>query len=250
MKEDTYNYWNSIDQHNVLDKFNKRKELITVVIPALNEENTILNVIESVKLFCDEIIVVDGHSNDKTFQLAQKDIKTKAILDNNIGKGDAIRVGINESINDIIVLIDADMSHNPEHIPSLVVPLLEKKADMVIGSRLTAGSDELDGTLDGFIRMIGSCIITAGINLRFNTKLTDSQNGFRAFRKSFIQNIPLKEKITTIEQEMIIKSLKARGRLHEVPAHEYNRKDGKSKIVLKKVFIRYIYSWLRYLIFP
>jgi len=97
--------------------------------------------------------------------------------------------------------------------------------------------------------MVGSDIITLGINYRFNVRLTDSQNGFRAIRSDVARKLPLKENITTIEQEMIIKTLKLGYRMGEVPTHEYARRGGESKISARKVAWRYVYSWLKYLFF-
>lgn len=80
-------------------------------------------------------------------------------------------------------------------------------------------------------------------------RLSDSQNGFRAIRGEVLKNLDLEENITTIEQEMIIKTLKKKYRMAEVPTHEYKRKFGKSNIVMRKVFFRYIYSFVKYLYF-
>jgi dolichol-phosphate mannosyltransferase len=170
-------------------------------------------------------------------------------VDNNKGKGDAIKVGIRKASGDIVVFIDADGSHSPDDIPILVAPIIEGQFEHVTGSRMKGGSDELHGELGKFIRMVGSDIITLGINYRFKVDLTDSQNGFRAIRTDVARRLPLKENITTIEQEMIIKTLKLGYRVGEVPTHEYARKGGSSKINVRKVAIRYVYSWLKYLFF-
>ena len=83
----------------------------------------------------------------------------------------------------IVVFIDADGSHDPKDIPALVAPIKAGQADMVIGSRGKGGSDELHGTLEQFIRYVGSQLIMLAINYRWNVRLTDSQNGFRAIRR-------------------------------------------------------------------
>jgi hypothetical protein len=114
---------------------------------------------------------------------------------------------------------------------------------------MRGGSDELHGTISTFIRMVGSDIITMGINYRFGVNITDSQNGFRAIRRTVAQSLGLKENITTIEQEMTIKTLKKGFSILEVPVHEYARLYGKSTIHLRKVWFRYVYSWLKYLFF-
>ena len=220
---------------------------ITAVICTKNEELTIGEIIEKTKPYVDEIIVVDGHSTDKTREIAQK-MGVKVVLDHGKGKGDGIRVGIKEAKAEIIVFLDADGSHDPNDIPKLVKPIIENKADLVIGSRGRGGSDELHGDIEKLLRMIGSDIILIGINKKWNVHLTDSQNGFRAIRTSVARELNLKENITTIEQEMTMKCLKKGFRVDEVPTHEYARRYGKSVIKLRKVWFRYIWSFLKNLI--
>jgi dolichol-phosphate mannosyltransferase len=221
---------------------------VSVIIPAKDEEVYIGSIISGCKKYADEIIVVDGHSTDRTRKIAEES-GVMVCVDNDKGKGDAIRVGIRKASGDIIVFIDADGSHSPCDIPKLITPIIAGEYDHVSGSRMKGGSDELHGDLGKFIRMVGSDIITLGINYRFKVDLTDSQNGFRAIRTDVARKLDLKEDITTIEQEMIIKTLKSGYRVGEIPTHEYARKDGKSRIDVKKVAWRYVYSWLKYLFF-
>ena len=226
----------------------QQNDRISVVIPTKNEEINIGWIIEGAKKYADEIFVVDGHSTDRTREIAEK-CGVPVYLDHKKGKGDGIRVGIEKAQGDIIVFIDADGSHLPEDIPKLAAPIKAGECDHVTGSRMRGGSDELHGDLGKFIRMVGSDIITLGINYRFNVRLTDSQNGFRAIRRDVAQQLDLKENITTIEQEMIIKTLKLGYCVKEVPTHEYARRGGESKINVSKVAWRYVYSWLKYLFF-
>ncbi len=226
----------------------KEPAKISVVIPALNEEETIAEIIEGCKPYADEIIVVDGHSNDRTREVADSH-GARVILDNAKGKGEAIRHVIGYVKGDIIVFIDADGSHDPRDIPKLVDPIISGKADHVSGSRLIGGSSELHGGFDECFRLMGSSFITACINWRFKVKLSESQNGFRAIKTDVIKQLGLRENITTIEQEMIMKTLKKGFRMAEVPTHEHERKKGYSKISLKKVWFRYVYTMVKYLFF-
>ena len=114
---------------------------------------------------------------------------------------------------------------------------------------LLANNGILIGDLEKLIRMVGSDIIMIGINWRFRSYLTDSQNGFRAIRRDVFLDLGLKENITTIEQEMTMKALKKGYIVCEVPTHEYKREYGKSCIVLHRVFFRYAYSALKYTFF-
>jgi glycosyltransferase involved in cell wall biosynthesis len=220
----------------------------TVVIPAKNEERSIGKIIAQCRKYAQEILVVDGHSTDGTARVARKQ-GVRVVQDRGLGKGDGLRVGIREAKGDILVFIDADGSHDPHDIPRLVDPIKQNKADMVVGSRGMGGSDELHGDVEKLLRMIGSDIILIGINKKFKVNLTDSQNGYRAVRTVAARALSLKENITTIEQEMTIKCLKKGFRISEVPTHEYAREHGASVIKLRKVWFRYVWSFLKYLLF-
>lgn len=227
---------------------NKAESKISIVIPTLDEEDTIAEIIEGCKPYGDEILVVDGHSRDRTREVAEN-LGVKVILDNKKGKGEALRHVVNFVNGNIIVFIDADGSHDPKDIPKLVEPIIKDEADHVSGSRLIGGSSELHGGFDECFRLMGSSFITACINWRFKVKLSESQNGFRAIKTDIIKQLGLEENITTIEQEMIMKTLKKGFRMAEVPSHEYERKKGYSKISLKKVWFRYVYTLVKYLFF-
>ena len=221
---------------------------VTAIIPARNEERSIAEIIERTRPFCDEVLVVDGHSTDRTAEIALGyGPGVRVVKDNKKGKGDAVRVGAFAAHYDTVVYLDADGSHDPADIPALVAPIQKGDADLVIGSRGKGGSDELHGDVEKLLRMVGSDLILIGINMRFKQHLTDSQNGFRAIRTDVIRALDLKENITTIEQEMTMRALKLGFRISEVPTHEYSRKYGESTIKLRKVWFRYIYSFLKHL---
>jgi dolichol-phosphate hexosyltransferase len=224
----------------------RQKTKISAIILAKNEEKNIGRVIKGAQKYAGEVIVIDGHSQDQTMLVA-KNLGAKVFLDHGQGKGEAIRVGIKKASKEIIVFLDADGSHDTKDIPRLVKPILQENADHVTGSRMLGGSDELHGTWNKFLRETGSHLIILGINWRFKTNLTDGQNGFRAIKTSVARTLKLKENITTIEQEMIIKTLKAGYKMAEVPTHEYRRQNGDSCIQLRKVWWRYVFSCLKYL---
>jgi len=222
----------------------KSKKTVSIVIPAKNEEGYIKQTIKGVSLYADEIIVVDGHSTDRTVEFARSK-GARIIYDNGKGKGAALRLASRAAKGDILVFIDADGSHDPKDIPKLISPILENKADLVMGSRMRGGSDELHSSFSEFIRLMGSAIITLTINFRFDQQLTDYQNGFRAIRKGVMNKIKTTENIFTIEQEMSIKCLKQGYRVAEVPTHEYRRVFGKSKIRVWKVAYRYVWCLIK-----
>jgi glycosyltransferase involved in cell wall biosynthesis len=201
----------------------------TVIIPSKNEGDVVVALATAARPFCDDVMVVDGRSTDGSPERLRAAGVT-VIEDRGRGKGDAIRVGIEAARGDILVTMDADGSHDPAEIPSLVAPIASGNADMVIGCRMRGGSDEFAGTWTMFIRLWGNNILTQVINTRFRTSLTDTQNGFRALRAAAIKPLGLKEDLHTIELEMVLRSLKQGLRVCQVPSHEYARKVGQSSL--------------------
>ena len=221
---------------------------ITAVIAAKQEGPSIGDVIYRTGPFAGQVLVVVGRSTDGTFDRASE---SGAIVlhDGGRGKGEAIRRAIPLIRTPVAVFLDADGSHDPEDIPLLVEPILRGEADHVTASRLRGGSSELHGGFDEFCRLAGSSFITACINWRFNTRLSDSQNGFRAVRTTALQQLDLREDSTTIEQEMIIKTLRLGLRMAEIPSHEHPRAHGRSHISVWRSAPRYGYSLIKYLFF-
>jgi glycosyltransferase involved in cell wall biosynthesis len=216
---------------------------VTVVIPTRNEEGLIGEIVDSVRPY-GEVLVVDGHSTDRTREIAQQH-GARVALDGGRGKGQAIRQALRETTTDIVVFIDADGSHDPNDIPKLVAPIAEDRADLVIASRGKGGSDELHGTFGQFIRYVGSQLIMLAINYRWGVRLSDSQNGFRAIRREVGLKLNLTSNLTTIEQEMLMRALKLGYRVDEVGSHEYERKWGTSKVVVWKLWWAYLWSFWR-----
>lgn len=222
----------------------KQKLKISTVIPTRNEERTIKEIIEGVKKYSDEIIVMDGHSSDHTREIAAQS-GARVLLDHGRGKGDGLRLAIKEVKGDIIVFIDADGSHDPNDIPKLTNPILQEKTDLVIASRIRGGSDELGSTISEIFRLWGGRIIALVINLRFQQNHTDYLNGFRAIRTSVAQKLNLKENKQSIEHEMAMECLRKGYKIIEVGSHEYCRRYGKSNITLLKHGPRFVYVLLK-----
>jgi glycosyltransferase involved in cell wall biosynthesis len=216
---------------------------VTIVIPTKNEEGLIGEIVDAVRPY-GEVLVVDGHSTDATRDVAVEH-GARVMLDGGRGKGQAIRQSLNETTTDIVVFIDADGSHDTRDIPALVAPIAANEADLVIASRGKGGSDELHGTLEQFIRYVGSQLIMLAINYRWGVRLTDSQNGFRAIRRSVAIDLDLRSNLTTIEQEMLMRALKRGYRVTEVASHEYERRWGVSKVVVWKLWWAYLWSFFR-----
>jgi len=215
---------------------------VSVVIPAKDEEGIVGSVVDAVMPFADEVLVVDGHSSDRTAALAAEH-GARVIQDGRRGKGEALRMALAQATKDIVVFIDADGSHEPADIPALVAPIRAGMADLVIASRGKGGSDELHGTLEQFVRYVGSQLIMLAINYRWGVRLTDSQNGFRAIDRRVGLALGVKSNLTTIEQEMLMRALKQGYRVTEIASHEYERRWGVSKVSVWRSWAAYVWSF-------
>lgn len=175
---------------------------ISIVIPARNEENNINRLLLALMPLKDrynyEAIVVDD-SDDATPVIAES-LGAKVIVGQRKGLGQAIIDGINSSSGDVVVVMDSDLSHSPSAIPDLLKPILEQGADFVIGSRYVAGGDYSNWALK---RRIQSII---GVKLmQLVTRVTDSNSGFFAFRKSILDGVKLKPNSWKIMLEVLFK---------------------------------------------
>ncbi len=217
---------------------------ISIIIPCRNEARNLELLLPRIQGIADEVIVVDGHSSDHTKALAEH-YGVRFVLDNGLGKGDGVRVGLRECTQDIIVFIDADLSHDPETIPDLVKPILEDQADLVLASRMRGGSDEFIATFMELIRLAGNMGLTWLINLRCGLELSDSQNGFRAARADLLRALDLKSKKHTIELEMTMRAARAGGRLVEIAAHEHPRRFGTSQLSIGRQGVLFFWVYVR-----
>ena len=218
-----------------------------MLIPAKNEAATIADVVQSSLPYASDVLVVDGSSQDETARVASE-AGARVISDPGRGKGLAIRLAISHLETDVTVLMDADGSHDAKDIPRLMAPILSGEADHVSASRLLGGSSELHGSFDEWARLAGSSFITACINWRYRVRLSESQNGFRAIRTDVLRKLKLGSRHTTIEQEMIVATLRQGYRMGEVPSHEYPRRAGSSHISVWRDGWSYVFSLIRLLL--
>jgi glycosyltransferase involved in cell wall biosynthesis len=222
---------------------------LSIVIPTKNEEETLEPILMGALKHADEVIVIDGQSSDSTSEIARRH-GVAVHQDRGKGKGEAMRMGIELFSGDVILYMDADGSHHPDDIPRIAGPLLRGEADMVIGSRFKGGSDELVGNINQLFRITGSNIITTFINYRWSVHLSDTQNGFRALSREAATALNLRINGFPVETEMDMQLLQRGFHIAEVPAHEYRRKGGESKIRLWKIWHQSPLLLLRALLSP
>lgn len=204
--------------------------IITVIIPAFNEENAVGKVVKAIpKDWVKEIVVVNNNSTDKTREAAEQE--EALVLDQPIkGYGNACLKGIEYVKSkadkpDIIVFLDADYSDYPEQLPELVKPILEEKMDMVIGSRALG---EREGGSMTFPQVFGNWLATRLILLFYGYRFTDL-GPFRAIRWDKLMEINMQDKTFGWTVEMQVKAAKMKMKCTEVPM-AYRNRIGKSKV--------------------
>lgn len=221
---------------------------ITVIIPAYNEVKTIHEIIRRVKAteLIDEIVVVDDGSQDGTREiLAELAVSegVKVILhEKNQGKGAAVRTGIQNAKNEVMIIQDADLEYDPRDYPGLFRPLEEGIADVVYGSRFLGGARR--PIL--FWNMVANKILTLTTNILYNNILTDMETGYKVFRRGVVQDMVIHARGFDFEPEFTAKVLKRKVRIFEVPItfNPRDYSDGK-KIKMKDAFVA-MWTLLKY----
>jgi glycosyltransferase involved in cell wall biosynthesis len=191
------------------------KQGIIVAIPCFNEELFIGSVLLKARDYVDHIIVIDDGSTDKTALVAERAGATVIKHESNRGKGAAVSTAFEyarDSVCNVLVLLDGDGQHEPGHIPSLVKPVLDNEADIVVGSRYL----DTESSVPGY-RIWGHRVLTFLTNFGSRVRLTDSQSGFRAFSPKAIESLSFVEEGLSIESEMQFLAKKADLRVTEVP---------------------------------
>jgi len=199
-----------------------------VIIPAFNEEKTIASIIQKTKRHADQIVVIDDHSSDDTGKIARTYGATVIRHSKNKGVGAAMKTGITYAKKlkpNIVITIDADGQHMPEDIPSLIGPIIEGRADFVLGSRFLA-KEPTNMVLQ---KKIGNKFLSLIVSLLAGVRLTDTQTGFRAFNKKALLSLNLVSDFT-YTQEMILVLCHNGFRCVEVPVQIHPRKHGESKV--------------------
>lgn len=204
---------------------------ISVMIPAYNEEKNIESILTRTEATLKalkhpyEILVVDDGSTDETSSLARK----RAIvikMQKNRGKGFALRKALQQATGDILITMDADGSHRPEEIPRLVTPLLNG-IDVATGARFNG---EMQKGSTKKLHVMGNNIFNLIIMILTRKRITDSQTGFRAFKKRVMKEIKLFSNGYEVETELTMKTLKNGFTVCETPIVFEKRKNGISRI--------------------
>ena len=221
--------------------------MLSIVIPAYNEENGISEIIERVlsirsklpEVGVDrmELIVVDDGSRDQTAEIvaSHKDVRLIRHTKNG-GYGAALKTGFAAAIGEWIGFLDADGTYPPESFPALYKAALEKNADIVIGSRMTGAESHMP-----FVRRVGNLIFANLVSLISAQRITDSASGMRIFRKSDLARIyPLPDGLN-LTPVMSTRALHEKMNMIEVPI-TYSERVGRSKLSVVRDGIRFAQS--------
>ena len=184
-------------------------------IPAFNEEKNIGSIVAKLKKKYDHVIVCDDGSSDMTGIIASSLGAHVVKHEKNLGYGSAIKTIFNEArkiSGDVLVTFDADGQHQIAEIDFILQPILENKADIVIGSRFLGKTKNLPK-----YRKIGIKTITGLTNVMTGSKITDSQSGFRAYTKKVLDEISPTESGMGISTEILIKASTKEIRITEIP---------------------------------
>jgi glycosyltransferase involved in cell wall biosynthesis len=200
---------------------------VSVVIPALNEEANLPYVFAALPPGLHELIVVDGHSTDRTVAVAQQlRPDARIVIQTGRGKGNALAAGFAACTGDIVVMLDADGSTDAAEIPRFVAALCNG-ADFVKGSRFAQGGASSDITR---IRKLGNRVLSAAVNSLYGTSYTDLCYGYNAFWTRCLPYMHVDCDGFEVETLINVRIAKAGLVVHEVPSYERNRIHGASNL--------------------
>ncbi|HLX86776.1 MAG TPA: glycosyltransferase family 2 protein [Terriglobales bacterium] len=228
---------------------------LSVVMPIYNERATLREVVAKVlsaPVFAVpmeiELICVDDGSEDGSRDilaaLQSEHPQIRAIFQpRNLGKGAALRRGIQEASGDYVIMQDADLEYDPAEYPLLIDPMIQGKADVVYGSRfLGAGPHRVLY----FWHSVGNQALTLLSNCLTNINLSDMETCFKAFRREVIQSIPIEENRFGFEPEITVKVARRKLRIYEVGISYWGRTYEEGKKIGWKDGVRALYCLLKY----
>jgi glycosyltransferase involved in cell wall biosynthesis len=200
---------------------------LTIIIPALNESGNIRQLVHEVEnIVPAEVIVVDNGSTDSTAQEAHQ-AGARVVVEPLRGYGYACAAGVTQAQHaDILVFLDGDYSFAPSDLPSLLAPIIEDRADLVLGSR-TLGHIA-PGAMPPHQRL-GNQIVSRLMNILYGLSITDL-GPYRAIRRSLLVQLHMQEMTFGWPTEMIVKAARHGARIVEVPVSYHPRRFGHSKV--------------------
>lgn len=212
-------------------KENTKQLEIAIILPAFNEEMTIQDVIKGFHASCPQasIYVVDNNSADQTNRIAKQTLSENQISGDVFfvkeqGKANAIRYAFRVVDADIYVMVDADLTYSPMDLEKLLCPIIEDKADMVVGNRLSQGIYKKENKRP--FHNFGNHLVRFIINFFFKADLKDIMSGYRVFNKFFVKNYPITCNGFELETDLTLHALDKKMRIEEVDISYKDRPEG------------------------
>jgi glycosyltransferase involved in cell wall biosynthesis len=223
---------------------------LSVVMPVYNEKATLQEVVARVLAVPLEIelICVDDGSTDGSREILSElqgrhpQVRMQ-LQPKNMGKGAALRRGIQESTGDFVIIQDADLEYDPSDYPALLRPLLEGKADVVYGSRFLGSGPH---RVLYFWHSVGNWILTLLSNALTNMNMSDMETCYKVFRREILQAIPIEENRFGFEPEITVKIAKRRLRVYEVGISYWGRTYEEGKKIGWKDGFRALWCLVKY----
>jgi glycosyltransferase involved in cell wall biosynthesis len=203
-------------------------EIVTVVIPTLNEAGNILETVTTIHkeiAYPKEIIVVDGNSTDGTKEIVKDTNFCKLIVEPRRGYGLALRTGIKHAKGDVVVIVDGDGTYDVKHINLLIDTLIKNNAELCQATRMY----DLRKAM-GFTNFVANKIITFCFDFFYSQFLSDTQSGFRAISHSALEKVELHEDDMAFATEMLVQFAKKGFKMVEVPSAYRARRYGRPKM--------------------
>lgn len=223
---------------------------LSVVMPVFNEQATLGTVVKRVLSVGIEVelLCVDDGSTDGSRQilcdLEKKHPEMRVLLQaRNMGKGAALRRGIQEATGDYLIIQDADLEYDPNDYRSLLAPLESGQADVVYGSRFVGAGPH---RVLYFWHSVGNWVLTLISNMITNLNMTDMETCYKVFRREVIQAIPLEEDRFGFEPEITIKIAKRQLRVYEVGISYWGRTYSEGKKIGWKDGLRALWCLAKY----
>jgi dolichol-phosphate mannosyltransferase len=202
-------------------------DMVSVVIPTLNEAGNIREALETIDqelAYPNEIIIVDGCSTDGTLDIVRQAC-CRVIVEPRRGYGLALRRGMMEAKGDVVVMVDGDGTYEVRHINRLIERMTETDAEMCLASRMYDPNKAM-----GFFNFVGNKVLTFCFNMVYKQNLSDTQSGFRAISHAAIEKVNFKETDMAFATEMLIKFAHKGFKMVEVESNYKVRKYGKTKL--------------------